>query len=172
MTRVPTTLAVSENYVTKGPLARLLRSSLAQSGSEVVMYIRSHANNLAVQRGWLHLLALAFTLLLGCPAAKAQKASEASDWSERGARRSLAAVLQSPGALDFIDVSAAGAGGRPRGALRFRFESAARALRGFGVEADECRTLVRTTSRRASPVAGSSDSPRLGVVVSLSCSFF
>lgn len=136
------------------------------------MYIRSQAHNLAVERGLLHFLALAFMLFLGCPAAKAQESREVSDSSERGARRSLVAMLQSPGALDFIDLSTVSAGGRPRGALRFRFESAARALRGFGVEADECRTLVRTTSRRASQVAGSSDSTRLGVMVSLNCSFF
>jgi len=91
--------------------------------------------------------------------------------SER-AQRSMS--MQMPQGLDFIDLSAA-PGQRPRGALRFRFEGATKALRGFGMDADECRTLVRTNSHRASqgPSGSSSDGGiRLGVTVSLNCSFF
>ena len=87
--------------------------------------------------------------------------------------RSLAAMLQTPGTLDFIDLSSPGPGQRPRGALRFRFESATRALRGFGVEADECRTLFRSTSSRGAQTPGGGyDGVRIGVTVTLNCSFF
>jgi len=95
----------------------------------------------------------------------------ANGLSER-AQRSMS--MQMPQGLDFIDLSAA-PGQRPRGALRFRFEGATKALRGFGMDADECRTLVRTTSRRATQTNGGITSDggiRLGVTVSLNCSFF
>lgn len=89
------------------------------------------------------------------------------------AERSM--TMQMPQGFDFIDLSGA-PGQRPRGALRFRFEGATKALRGFGVDADDCRTLLRTTSRRATQangVSGTSDGGiRLGVTVSLNCSFF
>ena len=88
------------------------------------------------------------------------------------AQRSMS--MQMPQGLDFIDLSAA-PGQRPRGALRFRFEGATKALRGFGMDADECRTLLRTTSHRATQTNGGSSSDggiRLGVTVSLNCSFF
>ena len=137
------------------------------------MPLQSKAKNPPVHPGLLQLLALAFMLLVACPRVKAQESTEGSDSAERTSRRSIASLLQSPGALDFIDLSAASPGGRPRGALRFRFESATRALRGFGVDADECRTLLRTTSNRVAQSAGGSEgSTRLGVVVSLNCSFF
>jgi len=150
-----------------------LRSLIAQSSSEVIMKIQSQANNPVVQRGWLQLSALAFTLLMSCPVARAQESNDGIDLSEQGSRRNIATLLQTTSALDFIDISTTGAGHRPRGALRFRFDSATRALRGFGVEAEDCRTLLRTTSNRVANAGGGSDSGRrLGVTVSLNCSFF
>jgi hypothetical protein len=135
------------------------------------MNIQSEANNPVVQRGLLQLLALVFTVLLQCPACAQVREGDASEPSERGSHRNFTALLRS-GALDFIDLSSAGPGQRPRGALRFRFESATRALRGFGVDADECRTLLRSTSSRAVQANGISDGPRLGLSVTVNCSFF
>jgi hypothetical protein len=113
------------------------------------------------------LLAAGCVLFVGSPALAQMQGT--NGLSER-AQRSMS--MQMPQGLDFIDLSAA-PGQRPRGALRFRFEGATRALRGFGMEADECRTLLRTTSHRASQgVAGTTDGIRLGVTVSLNCSFF
>jgi hypothetical protein len=114
-------------------------------------------------------LAASCVLFVASPAmAQMQGANGLSD----RAQRSMS--MQMPQGLDFIDLSAA-PGQRPRGALRFRFEGATRALRGFGMDADECRTLLRTTSRRATQTVGGASSDggiRLGVTVSLNCSFF
>jgi hypothetical protein len=130
------------------------------------MNIQSQAKN-PVRRGVFRLFALAFTVLLQCPA-RAQVQGESP---ERGIHRGFATLLRS-GALDFIDVSSAGPGQRPRGSLRFRFESATRALRGFGVEADECRTLLRSTSSRPVQANGLPDGVRLGLSVTVHCRFF
>ncbi|MBW8829168.1 MAG: hypothetical protein JF606_07015 [Burkholderiales bacterium] len=130
------------------------------------MNIQSQAKN-PVPRGLFQLFALAFAVLLQC-SAYAQVREEAL---ERGSHRNFGAVLRS-GALDFIDLSSTAPGQRPRGSLRFRFESATRALRGFGVEADECRTLLRSTSNRSVQANGNSEGIRLGLSVTLNCSFF
>lgn len=130
------------------------------------MNILSQAKN-PVRCGVFQLCTLAFTLLIQCPAF-AQMQEEAP---ERGIHRNLATLLRS-GAFDFIDVSSAGIGQRPRGSLRFRFESATRALRGVGVEADDCRTLVRSTSSRAVQANGISDGVRLGLSITVHCRFF
>jgi len=120
-----------------------------------------------VRRGVIQPFALAFTVLLQC-SAYAQVPEEAL---ERGSRRNFGTMLRS-GTFDFIDLSSAAPGQRPRGSLRFRFESATRALRGFGVDADECRTLLRSTSNRSVQANGISDGVRLGLSVTLNCSFF
>lgn len=130
------------------------------------MYILSQAKN-PVRRGMFQLCALAFTALIQCPAF-AQVHEEAP---ERGIHRNLATLLRS-GAFDFIDVSSAGIGQRPRGSVRFRFESATRALRGVGVAAEECRTLLRSTSSRGVQANGMSDGVRLGLSVTVHCRFF
>ena len=135
------------------------------------MPVQSSASQRIVKRVWLQLLALAAMMLIDCPAWAQSRDVNGSDLSDRATRRSLTAMLQTPGAFDFIDVSA-GPGQRPRGSLRFRFEGATRTLRGMGVEADDCRTLVRSTSSRATTAMGTSDGIRLGLTVSLNCSFF
>lgn len=130
------------------------------------MNIQSQAKN-PLRRGLFQLFALVFTVLLQCSAfAQVQEGA-----SERGSRRNFATLLRS-GTLDFIDLSSTGPGQRPRGSLRFRFESATRALRGFGVEADECRTLLRSTSSRSVQANGISDGVRLGLSLTVNCSFF
>ncbi len=137
------------------------------------MSTHSEASHPIVGRGWLQLLVFAFMVVLECPVSAQARDGDASEPSERS-HRSLAAMLQTPGALDFIDLSSPGPGLRPRGALRFRFESATRALRGFGVEADDCRTLLRSTSSRGAqtPGGGYDGGVRLGLAVTLNCSFF
>ena len=116
------------------------------------------------------LCAAGCVLFVGSPAMAQMQGT--NGLSER-AQRSMS--MEMPRGLDFIDLSAA-PGQRPRGALRFRFEGATKALRGFGMDADECRTLLRTTSHRATPTNGGSSTGdggiRLGVTVSLNCSFF
>jgi hypothetical protein len=137
------------------------------------MTTHSEASHPIIRRGWLQLLVLASMVVLGCPVSAQTRGGDASEPSERSSHRSLAAMLQTPGTLDFIDLSSPGPGQRPRGALRFRFESATRALRGFGVEADECRTLFRSTSSRGAQTPGGGyDGVRIGVTVTLNCSFF
>jgi hypothetical protein len=110
---------------------------------------------------------LAMSCLLGMGGV-ATAQSQGSSLADR-AQRSLAAPQA--GGFDFIDLSAA-PGQRPRGSLKFEAEGATRALREMGVAADDCRTLVRTNSRRSSQLQGGDGSVRLGVSVSLSCSFF
>lgn len=105
-------------------------------------------------------LAMAFLVLLGGPAL-------AQTQFGLGERVQHRLMTQMPQALDFIDLSAV-PGQRPRGSLRFRFEGATRTLRGWGMDADDCRTLVRTHTQRANI----GDPPTLGVTVSLNCSFF
>ncbi len=123
----------------------------------------------AIRTAISRLCAAGCVLFIGSPAmAQMQGMNGLSD----RAQRSMS--MQMPQGLDFIDLSAA-PGQRPRGALRFRFEGATKALRGFGMDADECRTLLRTTSRRATQTNGgvaTDGGIRLGVTVSLNCSFF
>lgn len=109
---------------------------------------------------------LAMSCLLGMGGA-AMAQSHLSSLSVR-AQRGLA--TSHAGGLDFIDVSAA-PGQRPRGALKFAAAGATKALREMGVQAHDCRTLVRTNSYRTSQAQGGDGSIRLGVSVSLSCSF-
>lgn len=70
--------------------------------------------------------------------------------------------------LDFIQFSAGSAGQRPRASLRLRFDAATRAMRGLGVDADDCRTVLRSSTHRAA----SSEPRRLGLTVALNCRFF
>jgi len=113
------------------------------------------------------LLAAGCVMVVGGPA---MAQMQSGGLSER-AQRSIS--MQMPQGLDFIDLSAA-PGQRPRGALRFRFEGATRALRDMGMDADDCRTLFRTNSRRVSQPGSAASDGRisLGVTVSLNCSFF
>jgi hypothetical protein len=111
--------------------------------------------------------ALAVSCLLGMGGA-AMAQSQGSSLADR-AQRSLAASRAS--GYDFIDLSGA-PGQRPRGSLKFAAEGATKTLREMGVAADDCRTLVRTNSQRTPQIQGGDGTPRLGVSVSLSCSFF
>ena len=71
-----------------------------------------------------------------------------------------------------VEITSAGPNQRPRRALRMRFDSATRAMRSLGVEAEDCSSLIRSTggSRGANGAGG--DRPRIGLSVALSCRFF
>lgn len=98
-------------------------------------------------------------------AAIAQEAVELPSYSaEQGAN---GWARPSVGALDFIDFKG-GNGQRPRASLRLRADGATKAMRSLGVDAEDCRTVVRSNTHRGGP----SDSRRLGLSVSLNCQFF
>lgn len=110
---------------------------------------------------------VAMSCLLGM-GGTAMAQSQGSSLADR-AQRSMATTQAS--SFDFIDLSTV-PGQRPRGSLKFAAEGATKALREMGVAADDCRTLVRTNSHRSPQIQGGDGSTRLGVSVSLSCSFF
>jgi len=72
------------------------------------------------------------------------------------------------GSIAHLDVSM-GPDRRPHHALRFRFESATRAMRSIGMDADDCTTVLRSSRSGAGPAGEPS---RLGLTVALSCRFF
>ena len=118
--------------------------------------------------GWSRLARLAglWVASLAIPTvAIAQEAVELPSYSaEQGAS---GWARPSVGALDFIDVKS-GNGQRPRASLRLRADGATKAMRSLGVDAEDCRTVVRSNTHRGGP----SESRRLGVSVALNCRFF
>lgn len=64
-----------------------------------------------------------------------------------------------------------GASGRTSRSLRIRFDSATRAMRGLGVEAEDCVTVLRSKKHRVETSPGH-ESIRLGVSLALNCRFF
>lgn len=83
-------------------------------------------------------------------------------------------ALQLGGGAGFglVEITSAGPNQRPRRALRMRFDSATRAMRSLGVEAEDCSSLIRSTSASRSANGASGDRPRIGLSVALSCRFF
>lgn len=63
-------------------------------------------------------------------------------------------------------------GQRPGHSLRFRFDSATNAMRGLGVAASECATLVRSSHHRSPAAAGAEGSRSFKVSLTLNCRFF
>lgn len=118
--------------------------------------------------------AAVFTLSLAfCGGAFAQEVGSSFFVGEKfqrlGERRESATLVQW-GAFG-LDLSA-GPNQRPRRSLRIRFDAATQAMRSFGIEAEECATVVRTTSHRASLVGGGTGSLRVGMSFALNCRFF
>jgi len=72
------------------------------------------------------------------------------------------------GSIANLDVSV-GPDRRPHRSLRFHFESATRAMRSIGVDADDCATVLRSTRSAVGPAGEPS---RLGLTVALNCRFF
>ena len=95
-------------------------------------------------------------------------AQEAVDLPSYSTEQGAAGWLKpSAGALDFIDFKS-GNGQRPRASLRLRADGATKAMRSLGVDAEDCRTVVRSNTHRSGP----SESRRLGLTVALNCRFF
>jgi len=131
---------------------------------------RQHAP--AATREVFHICSLAVAALCfaGSGGACAQDAPGGAAGTAGGHRieQRMAGKLIGVGSFASIDVSA-GPDRRPRRSLRFRFDSATRAMRSLGVDAEDCGTVLRT-SRRATGLAG--ESPRPVVSLALSCRFF
>jgi hypothetical protein len=53
-----------------------------------------------------------------------------------------------------------------------RFDAAARAMRGLGVDADDCSSLVRSSTRIRADDLGGTERLTVSVSFALSCSFF
>jgi hypothetical protein len=102
-------------------------------------------------------LALRASALALCLAASVAQAQERS-----------ADSIVSLGAGASLDVGI-GPDRRPHRALRFRFESATRAMRSMGVDADDCATVLRS-SHHATGAPG--EPSHLGLTVALNCRFF
>lgn len=116
------------------------------------------------------LFALSFALCGGAFAQQSGTQGFGSDKSQRLTERRESATLLQWGAFG-LDLSA-GPDQRPRRSLRIRFDAATQAMRSFGIEAEECATVVRTTSSRASLVGGGTGSLQLGMAFALNCRFF
>ena len=116
---------------------------------------------------------LAVVLLACGAAAMAQEARDDAvtiDGSTRHAARGL--DLGPISGLSIVELSPAGPNQRPKRALRMRMDSATRALRGFGVDAEDCSSLLRTNFRSHSVDALGGQPANVGVSLALNCRFF
>lgn len=112
---------------------------------------------------------LAALLVLVAPGmAGAQESGVGAHGAAGGEPAFVATPSLGLGSIASLDVSV-GPDRRPRRSLRFRFESATRAMRTLGVEADDCTTVLRS-SNRGSGARG--DPRRLDLTVALNCRFF
>ena len=80
--------------------------------------------------------------------------------------------LKSGSRFSIVDMSSGAPNERPRHALRMRFDSATRAMREWGIEAEDCSSLVRSNTRMRSSEVGGSERLQLSVSVALNCRFF
>jgi hypothetical protein len=116
---------------------------------------------------------LAGLLLAVSGMAGAQEAGRDESSSGDMLRRSERALQWGGGAgFGLVEIAPAGPNQRPRRALRMRFDSATRAMRSLGVEAEDCSSLIRSTSASRGANGVSGDRPRIGLSVALSCRFF
>lgn len=112
-------------------------------------------------------LSAALGLTLFAPAARSQEIGiEAQTAGTTEERAFAVAPAWGLGSVASLDLSV-GPDHRPRRSLRFRFESATRAMRNLGVDADDCMTVLRSSNR-----SRSGERPRLGLSVALNCRFF
>ena len=84
--------------------------------------------------------------------------------------RNEAALRFAPPAAGLIDFGRHGNSLRPR--LRFRFDAATRAVRSLGVEAEDCSSLLRSSSRSRVTTPGGGERRSLGLSIAVSCRFF
>lgn len=112
-------------------------------------------------------LSAALGLSLFAAAARSQEVAMEAHAAGTAEQRAFAvAPAWGLGSVASLDLSV-GPDRRPRRSLRFRFESATRAMRNLGVEADDCTTVLRSSSR-----SRSGERPRMGLSVALNCRFF
>jgi hypothetical protein len=90
-------------------------------------------------------------------------ASSAADAQER-----VPDAVVNLGSIATLDVTM-GPDRRPHRSLRFRFDSATRAMRNMGVEAESCATVLRSSRVAGAPGAAPSG---LRITVALNCRFF
>ena len=72
-----------------------------------------------------------------------------------------------PGLIEF---GREGSSLRPR--LRMRFDAATRAVRSLGVEAEDCSSLLRSSSRSRAVAPGGAERRSLGLSIAVNCRFF
>ena len=77
-----------------------------------------------------------------------------------------------PAAFSIVDLGATAPNQRPRPALRMRFDSATRAMRSLGVQADDCSSLIRSSTRMRADQPGANERLQLSVSFAVSCRFF
>ena len=112
-------------------------------------------------------------LLALCGMAGAQEAVREESLVAQTMQRSGRAIRFGDGArFGLVEMTASGPNQRPRRALRMPFDSATRAMRNLGVEAEDCNSLIRSTSASRSANGANGDRLRIGFSVSLSCRFF
>ena len=63
-------------------------------------------------------------------------------------------------------------GGSLRPRLRMRFDAATRAVRSLGVEAEDCSSLLRSSSRSRATAPGGAERRSLGLTIAVNCRFF
>ncbi|WP_280150589.1 hypothetical protein [Piscinibacter sp. XHJ-5] len=109
------------------------------------------------------LVRLAFTLALlsGAGAAVAQD-SALRRWSHPAPESGIG----------LVEIAPALPGERPRRALRMPFESATRAMRGLGVDAEDCTSLLRSNTSTYRPDPAGSERLKVSVSLAMSCRFF
>lgn len=108
-----------------------------------------------------HAGVVAFLLLLSA-ATCAQEAPPAEP--PEGALRFAA---PGPGLIEF---GREGSSLRPR--LRMRFDAATRAVRSLGVEAEDCSSLLRSSSRSRATAPGGPERRSLNLSIAVNCRFF
>lgn len=120
---------------------------------------------------------VAAALLGGAVGAVAQEAGpemlrEAASAHSGEATRGLSGLTSAASGFSLVELAPTGPNQRPRRALRMRFDSATRAMRSLGVEAEDCTSLLRshTSTYRPDPLGG--DRIRVEVSVALNCRFF
>lgn len=75
-------------------------------------------------------------------------------------------------AVSLVEFSVDGPNQRPRRGLRMRFDAATRAVRSLGVEAEDCTSLLRSSSRSRAVAPGGIERKSLGVSFAVNCRFF
>ena len=116
---------------------------------------------------------LAVVLFACVAAAMAQESGRDEFSSVDGAQRFGRGLDLGPiSGFSIVELAPTGPNQRPRRALRMRMDSATRAFRSMGVDAEDCSSLLRSSFRSRSVDALGEQRANVGVSVALSCRFF